>query len=107
MKINVLAIIGLVLIAAFVILGYVWSFEQAWIVQLVGASAGLALIVGSGVDKKEPVDKWKGYLIGFGVSIGTILAVIGGIQESIITTIIGAVLLVAGAVVGIIMGQRE
>lgn len=107
MKINVLAIIGIAIVVAFVILGFVWSFDQAWILEVVGISAGLGLVIGSGVEKLPTGQKWRGFLIGGGLSVGAMLAVIGGITESTLTTIIGAVVVVAAAVFGVIMGQRE
>jgi len=107
MKLNVLAIVGLVLVVVFVVLGFVWEFEQAWMLTVVGASAGLALIVMTGVEKQPTGSKWKAYLIGIGLSIGTMLAVFGGVQESVITTIIGAVILIATVIFGLIKGQRE
>ena len=107
MKLNVLAVIGLVLVVAFVVLGFVWEFEQAWMLTTVGASAGLALVVMTGVEKQPTGSRWKGFLIGLGLSAGTMVAVFGGVQESVITTIIGAVILIATVVIGLIKGQAE
>lgn len=107
MKINVMAIIGLVLIVGFVVAGYFMNFGQAWIIQVVGASVGLAMVVGSAVEKQPIGSKWKAYLIGIGIAAGTMLATFGGINESIIVSIVGAVILVATVVIGIINGQKD
>ncbi len=107
MKINVLAVIGLVIVVVFAVLGFVWDFEQGWMIEIVGASAGLALVVSAGIEKQGTGSKWKGYLIGLGLSAGAMIAVIGGVQESILATIIGAVILIATVIIGVIKGQQE
>jgi len=107
MKLNVLAVIGLVLVVVFVVLGFVWDFEQAWMLTTVGASSGLALVIMAGVEKQPIGSKWKGFLIGLGLSAGTMVAVFGGVEESLITTIIGAVVLIVTVILGIINGQTK
>jgi hypothetical protein len=107
MKINVLAVVGLVIVVAFVVLGFIWDFKQAWMIEIVGAAAGLALVVTSGIEKQPTGSKWKGFLIGLGLSSGAMLAVIGGVQESVITTVIGAIVLIATVIIGVIKGQTE
>lgn len=106
MKLNLTAIIGLLLIVVAVFAGYILDFNGDWIAQAAGAAAGLGLIINAQVKKKEKA-RWKVYLIAGGVVVGVILAVVGGVSESIITTVVGSVLVIAGAAVGIVSGARN
>lgn len=107
MKLNVLAIVGLVIMLAFVVFGFFIDFDQAWMLELVGVSVGLALVISTGVEKQPVGSKWKAYLIGIGVSAGAMVATFGGIKEDILISLIGAVMLIAAVILGIIKTQNE
>ena len=104
---NLTSIIGLILIVLAVLCGYFMDFPQTWMLQVVSASAGLAMVFLDQVKKRDKKDYWKVYVIGFILSIGTILAIFGGVSDATITTIIGAVLIVAGAAVGVLAGVKN
>ena len=106
MRFNLTAIVGLMLIVVSVFAGYILDFNGDWIAQVAGAAAGLGLIINAQVKKKEKA-RWKVFLIGGGLAVGVILAVVGGVSESIITTVVGSVLVIAGAAVGIVSGVRN
>jgi len=102
MKLNVVAIVGLILVVGFVAVGFILNFETAWMLSIVGASAGLAMLIGEVVEKEPTGDKWKAYLIGAGLSIGTMVSVFGGITESVLTSVVGAVVLLVAVVLGVL-----
>ncbi len=104
---NLTSIIGLILIVAAVFGGYFMDFPQDWMLQVVAAAAGLALVISNQAKKLEKKAAWKAYLIGFLLAIGTILATYGGISESIITTIVGSLLVIAGIAVGVLAGVKN
>ena len=107
MKGNIWAIIGILLIVVFAVIGHSLKFDQAWIVSIAGAAVGLGVVLRNQGAKRKKGERWKAYAIGGGVALGTILAVVGGVNESIITTIIGSVLVIAGAAVGIVSGVKN
>lgn len=102
MKLNLVALIGLILIIGFVAAGFVMNFETAWMLSVVGASAGLALLIGQTVEQEPVGSKWKAYLIGAGLSIGTMVSVFGGMSESVLVSIVGAVVLITSVILGIL-----
>lgn len=102
MKMNLMAIIGLVLIVGFVVFGFVSNFETSWLLSIVGASAGLAMIIGEVANKEPDGSKWKAILVGTGLSVGTMMAVFGGVTESAIVSIVGAVIVIVTVIIGIL-----
>ena len=106
MKFNLWAIVGVLLVIVFVFAGHILDFNGDWIVQVAGAAAGLGLIINAKAEKTK-TPRWQVFLVGGGLSLGVILAVVGGVNEQIITTIAGSVLVIAGAAVGIVSGAKN
>lgn len=107
MKLNILAVVGLVLIVGAVGFGFFTGFDQSWLIEIVGASTGLALVVSSVVEKQPIGSKWKAILVASGISFGTILAVSGGSTESAILTVVGAVIAILTVVMGVLKMEEN
>jgi hypothetical protein len=97
--------IGLALVVIGAAIGAFLGIPAATWIELAACAVGLATCVISIVKSAEKKD-WKLYVALFAIVIGTILLIFGGMAESTITTIItsviGLVLLIIGIIPAII-----
>lgn len=96
---NIFIYIGLALVVAGAAIGALTGIPAAQWIELAACAVGLATCVISIVKKDEKRD-WKLWVALAAVSVGTILLVWAGISDSIIqsviTAVIGLVVLVTG-----------
>lgn len=95
---KVLQIVGIVLVIAAVAFGYFAGFSESWMIAVVAGAAGLMMVIMPEVEKSAKGKKWRPILIAFGLTVGTMLAIGGGMAEATITMIIGLVIAVLTAV---------
>lgn len=88
---NIFIYVGLALIIAGAAIGNFTGIPAANWIELAGFAAGLATCAVSIVAKSEKKD-WKLWLSLVSVSVGTILLVWAGISESVIASVISAVI---------------
>lgn len=97
--------IGLALVVIGAAIGAFLGIPAATWIELAGCAVGLAICVISIVKSTEKKD-WKLYVALSAIVVGTILLIFGGMAESTITTIItsviGLVLLIIGIIPAII-----
>jgi hypothetical protein len=104
---KILQIIGIVLIVAAVALGAFSNIGEAWMLAVVAGSAGLVMTIIPEV-KAAPAGKgWIPALVAGGLSAGTTFAIIGGVTEATLTTIIGLVIAAVSIILGIAMRAKE
>ena len=96
---NIFIYIGLALVVAGAAIGALTGIPAAQWIELAACAVGLATFIISIVKKDEKRD-WKLWVALAAVSVGTILLVWAGISDSIIqsviTAVIGLVVLVTG-----------
>lgn len=96
---NIFIYIGLALVVAGAAIGALTGIPAAQWIELAACAVGLATCIISIVKKDEKKD-WKLWVALAAVSVGTILLVWAGISDSIIqsviTAVIGLVVLVTG-----------
>ena len=102
-------IIGAVLFAIDVALGYFLKFDGAIIIQLAVAAFAYTLIVLSAVDygKKHNIKTWATVVIIVVAAIGGVLCCIGGANQNIFAEISGAVLALLAVIFGLIYAKKE
>ena len=110
MKSKVFGIIGSLLFVAAVIVGYFCKFESADIIAVALAAFALASTVVAVVKKyKKDGEKfnWKFILILALAIAGAVLCAIGGISDSIFTTLAGAVIGILTIIFGALIAKKD
>ena len=102
-------IIGAVLFAIDVALGYFLKFDGALIIQLAVAAFAYTLIVLSAVDygKKHNIKTWASVAIIVLAAIGGVLCCIGGLNQSIFAEISGAALALLAVIFGVLYAKKS
>lgn len=102
-------IIGAVLFAIDVALGYFLKFDGAIIVQLAVAAFAYTLIVLSAVDygKKHNIKTWATVVIIVLAAVGGVLCCIGGMSQNIFAEISGAALALLAVIFGIVYAKKS
>lgn len=105
MKNKICSIIGLVLIMASAVVGFIYKSDVTAIISIATAFLGATLILLNVVKKmteENKLPKWLIYVVCIGTAIGGCLCAIGGITEEIITTVVGAVIAITTVIVSIV-----
>ena len=102
-------IIGAVLFAIDVALGYFLKFDGSLIIQLAVAAFAYTLIVLSAVDygKKHNIKTWASVAIIVLAAIGGVLCCIGGLNQSIFAEISGAALALLAVIFGVLYAKKS
>ena len=106
---KVFGIIGSLLFVAAVIVGYFCKFESADIVAIALSAFALASTVVAVVKKyKKEGEKfnWKFILIIALTLVGAVLVAIGGLSDSIFTTLAGAVIGILTVIFGVLAAKK-
>lgn len=98
---NIFIYIGLALVVAGAAIGALTGIPAAQWIELAACAVGLATCVISIVKKDEKRD-WKLWVALAAVSVGTILLVWAGISDSIIQSVITAVIALVVLVTGLL-----
>lgn len=98
---NIFIYIGLVLVVAGAAIGALTGIPAAQWIELAACAVGLATCIISIVKKDEKRD-WKLWVALAAVSVGTILLVWAGISDSIIQSVITAVIALVVLVTGLL-----
>lgn len=106
---KVWTIIGSILIAAAVALGYFFKFDNAVLVQIGVGAFGLASLILGAVKaaKEKSVALWKVILTSALAVAGGVVLCVGGAAESVIAQIAGAVLALISIIVGIVFAKAK
>ena len=101
-------IIGAILFAVSVALGYFFEFNGDTLVQIALDAFALALVIIGAVKKAKTEGKfsWKIVVCIILSVIGGVLCAIGGLADSIFGAIAGAVLALLGIIFGIINAKK-
>lgn len=101
-------IIGAILFAVSVALGYFFEFNGDTLVQIALDAFALALVIIGAVKKAKTEGKfsWKIVVCIILAVIGGVLCAIGGLADSIFGAIAGAVLALLGIIFGIINAKK-
>ena len=101
--------IGLALVVIGAAIGAFTGIEAAKWIELAACAVGLATCIISVVKTSDKKD-WKLYVALIGIVAGTILLIFGGMAEStvttIITSVIGLVLLIASLIPAIVKAKE-
>lgn len=98
---NIFIYIGLALVVAGAAIGAITGIPAAQWIELAACAVGLATCIISIVKKDEKRD-WKLWVALAAVSVGTILLVWAGISDSIIQSVITAVIALVVLVTGLL-----
>lgn len=105
MKNKICSIIGLVLIMASAVVGFIYKSDVTAIISIATAFLGATLIlidVIKKMNKEAKMPKWLIYVVCIGTAVGGCLCAIGGVTENMITTIVGAVITIATVIMSIV-----
>lgn len=100
MNFNWKNIVGLILIVAGTVVGFVFKVPVAVISSIVAVVAGATLAIVSEL-KKTTLNLWQSIVFVVTIIGGTILLTLGGYADSTIISIVGAVILLASVIAGI------
>ena len=102
-------IIGAVLFAIDVALGYFLKFDGSLIIQLAVAAFAYTLIVLSAVDygKKHNIKTWATVVIIVLAAVGGVLCCIGGMSQNIFAEISGATLALIAVIFGLVYAKKS
>jgi hypothetical protein len=102
-------IIGAVLFALDVALGYFLKFDGSLIIQLAVAAFAFTLIVLSAVDygKKHNIKTWATVAIIVLAAVGGVLCCIGGLSQNIFAEISGAALALLAVIFGVLYAKKS
>lgn len=98
---NIFVYVGLALIVVGAVVGNFTGIGVAMWIELAGFAFGLASCV-IGIVKKSEKHDWKLYLSIVAISAGTILLAFAGITESVIVSVITAVIGLVVLIIGIL-----
>lgn len=106
---NVFGIIGALLFAAAVAVGYFCDFNGDVIVEIgLAAFALTSLIVGAiKAGKEKNLATWKTVVIIALAVIGGVLCCIGGLAQNIFASISGAVLALLAVIFGLVFAKKQ
>lgn len=101
-------IIGAVLFAVAVAVGFLCKFDAAVIIEIGAAAFGFTAIVTSAVSyaKKNNIKTWETVLIIVLAAIGGVLCCIGGLSQNIFAEISGAALALLAVIFGMIYEHK-
>ena len=102
-------ILGAVLFALDVALGYFVKFDGSLIIQLAVAAFAYTLIVLSAVDygKKHNIKTWATVAIIVLAAVGGVLCCIGGMSQNIFAEISGATLALIAVIFGLVYAKKS
>lgn len=102
-------IIGAICFAVAVAIGYFADFAGDALVQIALSAFGIAVLVIGNVKKAKEEGKftWKTIVCIVIAIVGGILCAVGGLAESIFSTIAGAVVALLAIIFGIISAKKE
>ena len=106
---NVFGIIGSLLFVAAVVVGYFCKFESADIIAVALSAFALASTVVAIVKKyKKDGEKfnWKFIVVIAASIVGAVLVAIGGLSDSIFTTLAGAVIGILTVIFGVFAAKK-
>ena len=107
---QIITFIGLALVVIGAAVGAFTGLDAAKWIELAACAVGLATCIISVVKSSDRKD-WKLYVALCGIVAGTILLIFGGMAEStvttIITSVIGLVLLIASLIPAIVTAKEK
>lgn len=101
---RLFSIIGLIIIALGACAGVFLGFDQAEIIAVAASFLGSTLILVNAVKNakaKGNIKPWIIYVTLIGVAVGGCLCAVGGVSESIITTVVGLVVSLVTIIINI------
>ena len=101
---NTFGIIGAILFAIAVAVGYFCKFDAAGIIEIALAAFGLATIVISAIKKAKAEGNfsWKTIVVIVAAVIGGALCAVGGYESSIFKVIAGAVVAILAVIFSVV-----